>query len=292
MEKKESDEMRKKILEQFPSVLTYIVGKINDKPAVKVFLKGEDSKAEAHFRQSFHKHSMQFVNVTKRMEDILQKATQIKFQPQMDKEISKRLEEIIQEQSKKLMEKHSHIIRISAGNMPEGMHAGKPCIVIHCLDKILIPTGEQELPKQIEGFQVCIKEGFSMFGFCEGCETLKNGCSIGQRLDTAAGSIGFFVKVRKPDQLIEERGFLTAAHVALPTFKAIYDAKTLLTEHDLGKNLYEVVHPSLGDSKSARTIGKVSEAFCGDHGEKGIGIDAAFVNCYEEIGGNEQYIYA
>ncbi|XP_078327892.1 uncharacterized protein LOC111115434 [Crassostrea virginica] len=283
LEKTDAATNRKRILRMFPSVLTYIVGKIKNEPVVKVFLKREDTEAENDFRQSFHRHTMQFVNVTKQMEETLQKAPQVKIQTQMDKDIRKRLGEIIESQSRTLLANHSQIIRISAGNMPEGTSAGKPCIVIHCLDKKLIPTGEQELPKELEGYPVCIQEGFVMFGFCDGCETLKNGCSIGRSSDMVSGSIGFFA-VRKPGQLKEEKGFLTAAHVALPSINEIYEAKTLFTELNLGSSIHEIVHPSWEDSNSAKTIGKVSEAFCGNYGHSSIGIDAAFVNCYEELG--------
>lgn len=290
-EKKKAVPNRKKILEKFPSILTYIIGKINDEPAVKVFLKGEDNDAENYFRQSFHKHTMQFVNVTKEMEEALQRAPPVTFQPQMDNEIRKRLGEIIEKHSRTLMANHSQIIQISEGNMPEGTSVGKPCIVIYCLDKLLIPTGEQELPQQLEDYPVCIKEGFIMFGFCEGCENLKNGCSIGRPSDEMSGSIGFFVKVRKPEQFTEEKGFLTAAHVALPNIESYYDENKLLTQCDYRNHLYEIVHPSYGDNKSGKIIGKVSEAFCGNYGQRSIGIDAAFVNVYEDIRGTEDIFF-
>ena len=272
----------------FPSVLTYIIGKKHDKPALKVFLKEEDREVEKYFHQTFDKdiYDTEFVDVSKQMEERLQIAAPVKFEPEMDKETRKRLGEIIKKHSKKLMANHSHIIRISGGNMPEGTSdERKPCIVIHCLDKTLIPTGEQELPNQVEGYPVYIKEGFIMFGSCEGCTTLKNGCSIGIDEDKSAGSIGFFVKVRRRDQLLEERGFLTAAHVAFPNFKNISEANKLFTENDLRDHSNEIVHPSRCDSDIPTPIGRVSEAVWGYYGQNEIGIDAAFVKLYKEIGG-------
>ena len=268
--------------------MTYIVGKKHDKPAVKVFLKEEDSKAKEYFCRTFDKHiyDTEFVDVSKQIEERLQIAATVKFEPEMDKEIRKRLGEIIKKHSKKLLANHSHIIRISGGNMPEGKSdERKPCIVIHCLDKTLIPTREQELPNQVEGYPVYIKEGFIMFGSCEGCTTLKNGCSIGIHEDKSAGSIGFFVKVRRRDQLLEEKGFLTAAHVAFPNFKNISKANKLFTENDLRDHSNEIVHPSLCESDIPTPIGRVSKAVWGYYGQNEIGIDAAFVKLYEEIGG-------
>lgn len=283
---------RGQIMKMFPSVMTYIVGTKNGKSALKVFLKDNDSKAENYFCQAFNTNVTQFVNVTKRMEANIQKPPPIKSQPLIEQEIRKSLREVIKRQSTALMANHSHIIRISTDTEPVGMLVGKPCIVIHCLDKSIVPIGEQELPKELEDYPIYIKEGFIMFGFCDGCETLKNGCSIGIPSDESAGSIGFFVKLRKPDQMEEEAGFLTAAHVALPYFNDFYTEGKLFTEHHLANpNEYEIVHPSSQDSDSVRKIGKVSEAFCGTYGQKSIGIDAAFVNIYNQNTGNSIHIY-
>lgn len=266
----------------FPSVLTYIVGKKDDKPTVKVFLRDDDSSAKDYFHRVFDKHLIQSVNIKKKLEEKLGQPEPYTREQQMDNDVKKRLSDVIKRQGRTLLTNHSTIIRISAGNMPEGILLGKPCIVLHCLDKSLIPIGEQELPSQVEDFPVYIKESFIMFGVCDGCIRLKNGCSIGTTLEESAGSIGFFVKIRKPGQLEEERGFLTAAHVALPNFPDFYGRNRLFSEHNPENHIYEIVHPSIRDSTSSTRIGRVSEAFCGTYRQTNSGIDAAFVNTYEE----------
>lgn len=83
----------------------------------------------------------------------------------------------------------------------------------------------------------------------------------------------------------KEIGFITAAHVALPTFKEFYKAGKLFTEHIQETHLqneYKIVHPAVKDNPlSQETIGVVSEAFCGTYGRNDIGIDAAFINTSE-----------
>ena len=271
----------------FPSVLTYIVGKKNGTATVKVFLKEEDSAAKDHFHRIFDNYVIEFVNIKTRIAEQLEKSQPYQSEPQLDIDIKKRLSEIIKRQGRKLLTSHSTITRISKGYIPEGKLLGKPCIIIHCLDKTLIPFGEQELPYQLEGYPVYIKESVIMFGCGDGCQSLRKGCSIGTPLDSTSGSIGFFIKVRRPGTLEEKRGFLTAAHVALPTFQDFYKENKFFSEHNLGNNSYEIVHPSKGDSNLATRIGMVSEAFCGTLQQNGIGIDAAFVNTYEEYAGNE-----
>ena len=279
------NEEREQILEKCPSVLTYIVGKKHGKSTTKVFLKYDDSKAEGYFRNSFDKHVTQFVNVSKTIEENLEKPSPYKSRPLMDQNIRTRLKEVIKRHSTALTTNHSQIFQISIGTMPDGEGGEKPCIVIHCFDKSLVPIGEQELPNQLEDYPIYIKEGLIMFGSCEGCTSIKRGCSIGVPTCEAAGSIGIFTTLRKPDTLKKEIGFITAAHVALPTFKEFYEARKLFTENIQETHLqkeYKIVHPSVGDNPLLQeTIGVVSEAFCGTYGKNDIGIDAAFINTSE-----------
>nr|XP_022306055.1 uncharacterized protein LOC111112657 isoform X3 [Crassostrea virginica] len=278
------NEEREHILEEFPSVLTYIVGKKHGKSKTKVFLKYDDSKAEGYFRNAFDKHVTQFVNVSKTIEDNLENPSPYKSRPLMDNDVRKRLKEVIKRHSTALTTNHSQIFQISTGTMPDGEGGEKPCIVIHCFDKSLVPIGEQELPNQLENYPIYIKEGLIMFGSCVECTSIKRGCSIGVPNRKGSGSIGIFT-TRKPDTLTKEIGFITAAHVALPTFKEFYKAGMLFTEHIQETHLqkeYKIVHPAEKDNPSSQeTIGVVSEAFCGTYGINDIGIDAAFINTSE-----------
>lgn len=272
---------RKQILKKFPSVVTYIVGKKHGISTIKIFLKDHDSKAEVYFRQTFDNHVIKFVNVSKTIQEPLEKPPPYESPPLMDKDIRKRLKEVIKRHSTALLTNHSHIFQISTGTMPDAKEGEKPCIVIHCFDKTLVPIGEQELPHQLEDFPIYIEEGIIMFGSCAGCTSLRKGCSIGDK----GGSIGLFVTRRKNDKLKKETGFITAAHVALPKFEEFYSSNQLFSEQNI-LHPYMIVHPSvLDDVISRETIGEVREAFCGTFVENGIGIDAAFVRTNKEIDG-------
>ena len=133
------NEEREQILEKFPSVLTYIVGKKHGKSTTKVFLKYDDSKAEGYFRNSFEKHVPQFVNVSKTIEENLKKTSPYTSRPLMGQNIRTRLKEVIKRHSTALTTNHSQIFEI--GTMPDGEGGEKPCIVIHCFDKSLVPIG-------------------------------------------------------------------------------------------------------------------------------------------------------
>ncbi|XP_078329133.1 uncharacterized protein LOC111112657 isoform X2 [Crassostrea virginica] len=285
------NEEREQLLEKFPSVLTYIVGKKHGKSTIKVFLKYDDSKAEGYFRQDFHEHVTQFVNVSKRIEENVEEPSPYKPK-QLKIEDRKRLKEVIKRHSTALTTNHSQIFQISTGTMPDDKE--EPCIVIHCFDKSLVPIGEQELPNELEDCPIYIKEGVIMFGSCKGCTSLKKGCSIGVPSDEDVGSIGSFVTIRNRVTLQKKTGFITAAHVALPTFKEFYREKKLFSEHVI-KDPYKIVHAML-DDKTPKEIGvvseafcgtyKVSEAFCGTYRKTYKGIDAAFV---ETNGENEAH---
>ena len=245
------NEEREQILEKFPSVLTYIVGKKHGKSTTKVFLKYDDSKAEGYFRNAFDKHDSQFVNVSKTIKENLEKPSPYKSESLLGQDIRTRLTEVIHKHSTALTTNHSQIFQISSGTMPDGEGGEKPCIVIHCFDKSLVPIGEQELPNQLEDYPIYIKEGLIMFGSCEGCTSIKRGCSIGVPSRREAGSIGIFTTLRKPDTLKKEIGFITAAHVALPTYKEFYKERKLFTEHIPNphhQKKYKIVHPSAKDN--------------------------------------------
>lgn len=294
-EKRKVIQDRKHLMDKFPSFLTYIAGKENNDSVVKVFLRNDDKEVMKYFSQFSEKYIIKSVNVTKQMKEQLQiekrkeKEIKEKVIPPIDNFTRKRLNEIIKTQSMKLTANFSNIVGISYGNMSKGTEFGKPCIVLGCLDKTLIPFGEKPLPDSLEGYPVDIKHDFIMFGHCEGCNTLKKGCSIGIPMVNEAGSLGIFVKVNSPSSFVPTKGFLTAAHVAIEQFTELYETNQFLTNHTLGKRKHEIVHPSSADSKSTQKIGETFQAFCGNYGleEERIGIDAAFVTC-EHHEGNKQ----
>ena len=282
---------RKAITEAFPSNLTFIAGRKNDVSVVKFFLKDDDHKFQTNIEEQANAIGInpEFVNVSIRMkqsESLKETTKEKKLPPSMDKNTRKHLGNIINNTGEKLMALYSNITWISIGNMPKGLHFGKPCIVLHCLDKMLVPFGEKQLPVSWEGYPVDIRESFVMLACSDGCRSLENGCSIGIPSVKVAGSVGIFVKRRFSE--LQVHGFLTAAHVALEKHRDLNNRNSFFSAHALNSNIHEITHPSIIDGRTITRIGRVKEAFYGQFTSKSnrIGIDAAFVETYEDTKGS------
>lgn len=167
----------------------------------------------------------------------------------------------------------------------------KPCIIIYCLDKDLVPFGEKPLPKTLEGFYCDIRKDFIMFGVCFDCHEITHpnpGCCIGLP-SNGIGSAGFLVKGNNSG--LETSGFRTAAHVAAENWAELYYKNSFLSKLKFGQHNYEIVYPLLPNDVSGQIIGKVRESYCGNWGPEDIGIDAAFVQNYEQDKAGIRYIY-
>ena len=145
-----------------PSILTYIAGRRNNEPSVTVFLKGENKEeAKAFFRTKCKIASIDFVDVTTKLQDRSEKLKKRREQSKkvtlMDSHIRNGLRTIQKRYEEKLMATHSNIIGIGLGHMMSDDNHDQPCIVLYCLDKSLIPFGEQELPKYLDGYPVDIR---------------------------------------------------------------------------------------------------------------------------------------
>ena len=274
-----------------PSILTYIAGRRNNEPSVTVCLKGENKEeAKAFFHTKFKIASIDFVDVTTELQDRSEKLKKRREQSKkvtlMDSHIRNGLRTIQKRYEEKLMATHSNIIGIGLGHMMSDDNHDQPCIVLYCLDKSLIPFGEQELPKYLDGYPVDIREDVIKFGHCTNCRSLHNGCSIGRPFDDSAGSVGFFVR-SKETTANQDIGFLTAAHVALGNdfLERLYENRALLSQNVFASNIHEheIIHPSWKDSKINDKIGTVSEAFCGNFGPNEKGVDAAFVKLNKPV---------
>ena len=285
--------MRKAITDALPSNLTFVAGRKNDVSVVKVFLKDDNINVKADIEKRANAIGIQpeFVNVTKRMDksERLKNTTKAKKVPlSMDKNTRKHLGNIINNTGDKLMALYSNITWISIGNMPKGQHFGEPCIVLYCLDKMLVPFGEKQLPVSWEGYPVDIQESFVMLACSDGCRSLENGCSIGIPSGNVTGSVGIFVKMRRRFSELHVHGFLTAAHVALEKHRELNEQNSFFSAHALNSKIHEITHPSMIDGKTVTRIGSVKEAFFGQFTSKSnkIGIDAAFVETYEDTKGS------
>ena len=265
----------------------------HEKPYVRVFLRHKDEKAEKFFKEHCSVSEdtvIEFINVAEMFKNIEEERKKDTEMFAIDCDTRKKMSSTIKTEGKKLMVKYSNIVGLGIGKCQfEENEFSEPCIVLYCLDKALIPYGEQPLPIFLNEFPVDIREDFVRLGNCSNCKILNSGCSIGRPSNRSAGSVGFWVR-SKNSSLIRNYGFLTAAHVAIERFSDLYDANVLLSNHPLKNTAHEIVHPSVSESKHNRVIGHVVESFCGNFGDHSFGLDIAFVNFNGKIFGGIHFI--
>ncbi|XP_061193967.1 uncharacterized protein LOC133202208 [Saccostrea echinata] len=129
------------------------------------------------------------------------------------------LPEVTEKDVKKLFKEHSNLTLISASpfkstGYSKGKHrvVEKPCISLLCLHKGYIPFGEREFPKQINGYQVDVQEGYCFLG---SGRSIDFGGHIrrAKGINTPGnGSIGGFVDLSN-----DTVGLITCAHVVFST---------------------------------------------------------------------------
>lgn len=188
-------------LEDYSSVLKYIAGQKDNKPAIKVFLSHDDTSAMDFFKHNNHIPKgtcFEFVNVAEKSKEIFEAEKEImdySFFPD-ENHVRTKLCEIINKHAEKLYAKHSSIVGLDAGTCSmyfEGKM--QPCIIIYSLDKDLIPYGEDPLPKTLDGWLCDVREDIVMFGNlkCFDCRQITHpnpGCCIGLP-SNGMGSAGF-----------------------------------------------------------------------------------------------------
>lgn len=272
-------------LQDHPSVLKFIAGQKYNKPAIKVFISHDDTRAMDFFKinkQIPKGTCFEFVNVAEISKEIFEAEKEIMdYSSFLDENhVRTKLGEIIKKHAEKLYAKHSSIVGLDAGCMDfEGKR--QPCIIIYSLDKDLIPYGEDPLPKTLDGWHCDVREDIAMFGICFDCRQItypNPGCCIGLP-SNGVGSAGFLVKSKDSESPVT--GFLTAAHVASKNLTDLYNFNELLSNLVTGECGDEIVHPLLPGCTDYKIIGKVKESFCGNWGEEGVGMDAAFVQNFE-----------
>ena len=180
------------------TILNYIAGRKHKEPHVRVFLRHEDDEAEKFFKEhcSVSKDTViEFINVAEIFRNIKKERKQDTEIFAIDCDTRKKMSSTIKTEGKKLMVKHSNIVCLGIGKR-ENEENGvlEPCIVLYCLDKSLIPYGEQPLPSFINEFPVDIREDFVSLGNCSNCKTLRTGFRIGRPSKRSAGSVGFWVR--------------------------------------------------------------------------------------------------
>ncbi|XP_062578316.1 uncharacterized protein LOC134240240 [Saccostrea cucullata] len=130
---------------------------------------------------------------------------------------------ITEKEAKTLFKKHSNLTLISVSPFKstgylKGKHriVEKTCISLLCLHKGYIPFGEREFPKQINGFDVDVQEGYCSFG---SGRSIDFGGHIrrAKGINTPGnGSIGGFVDL--PNDTV---GLITCAHVVFSSDELI-----------------------------------------------------------------------
>lgn len=276
----------KYFFERYPSISKCLVGHRGDEQTVvKVFLRQDDKEAELSFKYACrfaNESKFEFVNLAEKSKEIQKEAekdTSKERKEPVDRLARMTLKKLIQDHGEKIYARYSNVVGMRVGKIHN-----QPCIVLYCLDKTLIPYGEQPLPQFLEGWPCDIREDFVLFGACpNNCQQhLQNlpesGCSIGMPSDSSTGSVGFLVESLNPTQTTK-CGFITASHVAIKRLQELYDDKTLLSmNHKLSLQNHIIVHPSWQDNGNINNeIGKVAESFCGNYGLEKIGLDFAYV---------------
>lgn len=266
--------------DKHPSVLKVIAGCKDNKPTVKVFLNHNDEDAKKIFNDSDQIPKgtyFEFVNVADLSTEIF-RGKEKSDHSSVNKSVRECLGQIIKNQGENMYAIYSTIVGLGIGTM-DSNGSIQPCIIIYCLDKHLVPYGEKELPKSIEGWNCDMREDYVIFGSCFDCRIITNpnpGCCIGlHEPPNGSGSVGFLVK--ENDSTPERAGFLTAAHVAAGNWRDLYNSNSLLSTLDGFPFEYRIVHPLPPTQNVSRVIGRVKELFCGNWGPEGTGIDAAFV---------------
>lgn len=276
------------------SVLRYIAGVKNEKPFVKVYLRYEDKTAMTVFQNLPHPKDtvVEFVNITTlAKENKSMPKTVNNTKTAMCKDVRDKLNKIISSRAEIIFANYSNVVGMGVSDVRfEGDKMfEEPCIVVHCLDKTLIPYGEKQLPLSIEGYPCDIRESIFMFGSCVDCRNRypDPGCSISRPYEGCIGSAGFLV------QNTSTTGFLTAAHVAMKDVEDLHSAELYLSQckslassdYDFARKQHSIVHPAWQQNDTNIVIGEVKESFIGNYSGK-IGIDAAFIKTSEErLGG-------
>lgn len=273
----------KEALKNHQSIISYIAGRRNGSPVVKVLLRYYDREAGAVFKTNTN---IQFITIAARFQELSEEMKKMKMlenkAPLIETSIKFHVSQVINNQARYLYANHSNVIGLGISNVRSvaGNIKQEACIVIYCLDKSIIPFGENSLPESLQGVPCDVREDVILFGSCCDCRDVNAspGCSIGMYFKSDSGSAGFLAKSNLSSNNYVT-GFLTAAHVAIDDLQKLYDAQVLMSKCIVGRKKHKIVHPSWPDSANSASTGEVVESFCGNYSK--YGIDAAFVRNYE-----------
>lgn len=137
------------------------------------------------------------------------------------------------------MASHSNLIGLGVGCKSKGRGLQEQCIVFHCLDKTLIPFGEEEFPEYIEGYPIELRNDYIMLGQTRSNFQPLKSYMFAQKV---SGSVMLYVKSNSPSKL-SKCGFLTPEQVA-SAFAELHAEEALFTTTPFPEATHETVCPS------------------------------------------------
>lgn len=240
---------REALIETCPSFLNYIAGVKNGKSVVVVFLQDDEKKRTKEYFTRNSKHPVDDYEIVNVNNDFRKNSNDVESDENLIEKIErKKMQNLIENMKVKVLSLHSNVVGLGVGCM-SGMLA-KPCFVLYCLDKTLVPFGEKELPNKLGGYPVELKEDYIMFGHAQSVE---DGCSDMQTVLYKDGSVHLRVKSRRKKVSLFRNRFLTPAHVA-PTFVELYKTGTLLVENPFSERTEKAVQPPLIKSDDKKIV--------------------------------------
>ncbi|XP_062615596.1 uncharacterized protein LOC134277293 isoform X2 [Saccostrea cucullata] len=168
-----------------------------------------------------------------------------------------------------LLMKHTNITLISFSQVISRAYGKKnanivhsPCVVIYCRVKGIVPLGEEEFPRKIDGHPIDVREGFCEFAV----DAIRAGDKVTSEKREGTGTLGAFVDYAES----RKNAFITCAHVLYPINELNERLKTLSK-----KNVKNV---SINLDGQWHSIGRIKFAsFCNTQADE-ISIDAALVD--------------
>lgn len=156
---------------------------------VKVFLKYYDPNAIGVFKENAN---IEIVTIAERIEQLSEQMKTIsnfeKIKPAVEIAEKNRFRRVINDNAGYLCANYTNVVGLGDNIIPQ------PYILIYCLDKSIIPYGENKLPETIQGYSCDLREDMViMFGTSMECryENPNPGCSVGMSFKHEFGSAGF-----------------------------------------------------------------------------------------------------
>lgn len=276
-------------MSKYPSIIRFIAGYKDKTKVVKVFLHGDNQEVKDSFQDCCKVSEgtcFEFVNVDQ-IKEVSEEDKETELcessAPDVDDSTRIALGKIIQKYGDRISSTYSNVVAIQIGKVRRvrNLIQEQPCIILYCLDKSIIPFGENALPESIAGWPCDVREKLFILGVCPEMCTARNqnlpepGCSIGIHSDDKSGSAGFLYLSKKGSI---GSGFLTAAHVAVEFYRELYLNNTTLS--NLPLETRDIVHPSCPDNdRYNNKIGRVVESYFGNYESEALltGYDIAVV---------------